>query len=290
VPAFRVPVHALPEPREPFARYGETDAGGRCPGPCPLRVFGDSQASFFAQRCFQPGTAKATFGTGTSVLFNIGRDCRLSSGGVVTALAWVLQGQRIYALEGLINYSAATLAWLKDQLGLIDDVAQAEPLATAVPDNGGVYLVPAFAGLGAPYWSADARAAIVGLTAFSKREHVVRAALESIAYQVRDVLDLMGVEAGVTLQALHADGGPTRNAFLMQFTADVAGVELRASDVPEASALGAAMAGCLGLGIHPSLERLSALRREVRTFKPQLAPAAVERLRAGWLAAVKRVL
>jgi len=288
---FGVPVHALPEPREPFARYGETDAGGTLPRAVPIcGVFGDSQASFFAQRCFQPGTAKATFGTGTSVLFNIGRDCRLSSGGVVTALAWVLQGQRIYALEGLINYSAATLAWLKDQLGLIDDVAQAEPLATAVPDNGGVYLVPAFAGLGAPYWSADARAAIVGLTAFSKREHVVRAALESIAYQVRDVLDLMGVEAGVTLQALHADGGPTRNAFLMQFTADVAGVELRASDVPEASALGAAMAGCLGLGIHPSLERLSALRREVRTFKPQLAPAAVERLRAGWLAAVKRVL
>jgi len=288
---FGVPVQALPEPREPFACYGETDAGGTLPRPVPIcGVFGDSQASFFAQRCFQPGTAKATFGTGTSVLFNIGRDCRLSSGGVVTALAWVLRGQRIYALEGLINYSAATLAWLKDQLGLIDDIAQAEPLATAVPDNGGVYLVPAFAGLGAPYWSADARAAIVGLTAFSKREHVVRAALESIAYQVRDVLDLMGTEAGVTLQALHADGGPTRNTFLMQFTADVAGVELRASDVPEASALGAAMAGFLGLGVHPSLESLSALRREGRTFKPQRAPAAVERLRAGWLAAVKRVL
>lgn len=288
---FGVPVQALPEPREPFARFGETTAGGLLPRPLPIcGVFGDSQASFFAQRCFQPGTAKATFGTGTSVLFNIGPAGRLSPGGVVTALAWVLQGQPIYALEGLINYSAATLAWLRDQLGLIDDLAGVETLATAVPDNGGVYLVPAFAGLSAPYWSADARAAILGLTAFSKREHVVRAALEAIAYQVRDVLDLMGAEAGVTLQELHADGGPTRNAFLMQFTADVAGVQLRAGDVPEASALGAALAGFLGLGIHQSLESLAALRREGRTFQPQLPAATVERLRAGWRAAVKRVL
>jgi glycerol kinase len=175
---FDVPLRALPEVRESAARFGETDAHGALPFRVPIcGVMGDSQASLLAQRCFQPGAAKATFGTGTSVLLNIGDQFRLSGRGAVTALAWVWHGRPTYALEGLINYSSATISWLKDQLGLIRDAAETEALARAVEDTGGVYFVPAFAGLSAPYWNPDARAAIVGMTAFTRKEHVVRAAL-----------------------------------------------------------------------------------------------------------------
>jgi len=288
---FGVPVRALPEVQESFVRLGETDACGALPKAVPIcGVMGDSQASLFAQRCYEPGMAKATFGTGTSVLLNIGSDWRVSGNGAVSALAWVHNGRPTYAFEGLINYSAATIAWLKDQLGLIKDAGETEALARAVPDNGGVYLVPAFAGLSAPYWSPAARAAIVGMTAFTKREHIVRAALESISYQVRDVLDMMRVDASVSLQALHADGGPTRNEFLMQFTSDVTGVELRVSEVPESSALGATMAGYLGLGYCKTLDDLAALPRQTRSYQPHLAAELVQEYHAAWLAAVKRVL
>jgi glycerol kinase len=288
---FDVPMKALPEVLESFARFGETDVGGALPKPVPIcGILGDSQASLFAQRCYQPGMAKATFGTGSSVLLNIGHDWRLSEQGAVSALAWVHDGRPTYAFEGLINYSAATIAWLKDQLGLIRDASETEALARSVEDNGGVYLVPAFAGLSAPFWSPDARAAILGMTAFTKREHIVRAALESIAYQVRDVLDMMRPDAGVALRALHADGGPTRNEFLMQFTADIAGVEIKVNDVAESSALGAMMAGLLGLGICGSLEDLFALPRETRSFHPALDTETVARWVDGWRAAVNRVL
>lgn len=288
---FEAPTVALPEVREPAARFGETDAEGTFAKPVPIcGVMGDSQASLFAQQCYESGSAKATFGTGTSVLLNIGETYRVAETGAVTALAWVIGGKPTYAFEGIINYSAATIAWLKEQLGLIRDASDAEGIARAVADNGGVYLVPAFVGLSAPYWSPNARAAIVGMTSFTKREHIVRAALESIAYQIRDVLDMMRGDAGLKLRGLHADGGPTRNEFLMQFTADIAGIDLRVSDVPESSALGAAMAGMFGLGICPSLDVLAALPREVRSFHPHLPPAKVKQLHDDWLAAVKRVL
>jgi len=251
---------------------------------------GDSQASLFAQRCYEPGSAKATFGTGTSVMLNVGHEFKLPGQGAVSALAWVYDGRPTYALEGLINYSSATIAWLKDQLSLIGDAAETDALARSVDDNGGVYLVPAFAGLSAPYWSADARAAIVGMTAHSRREHIVRAALESIAYQIRDVLEMMRDDAGVAPWSLHADGGPTRNEFLMQFTADVAEVELIVADVSESSALGAAMAGMLGLGSVCSLAKLAALPRQTRSYHPAMDAADVKQLVAGWQAAVKRVL
>jgi len=288
---FAVPMPALPEVRESAAQFGETDAGGILPQRVRiLGVMGDSQASLFAQRCYQPGMVKATFGTGTSVLLNIGDTLRLSEQGAVTALAWVWQGRPTYALEGLINYSAATIEWLKNQVGLIQSAAEVEAQAASVADNGGVYLVPAFAGLSAPYWSPNARAAIVGMTAFTKKEHIVRAALESIAYQVRDVLDIMRADAAVAVQSLRADGGPTRNHFLMQFTADLTGMELNVSEVAESSAWGAAMSGLLGLGLCESLDDLAALPRETRVFRPQMDAARVKQLYDGWLAAVRRVL
>lgn len=288
---FDVPMRALPEVRESAARFGETDLKGILPQPIPIcGVMGDSQASLFAQRCYQPGMAKATFGTGTSLLLNIGDQFQVSDKGAVTALAWVWKKKPTYAFEGIINFSAATIEWLKNQLGLIRDTAEVESLAVSVADNGGVYLVPAFAGLSAPYWNPEARAAIVGLTAHSRKEHVVRAALEAIAYQIRDVLDMMRGEAKVALQMLHADGGPTRNGFLMQFTTDVTGVSLSVAEVAESSAWGAAMNGLLGLERCHSLEELAAVPRQIKSFCPIMNAPEVKRLHDGWLDAVKRVL
>ncbi|HVM62642.1 MAG TPA: glycerol kinase GlpK [Verrucomicrobiae bacterium] len=288
---FHVPLRALPEVRESAAHFGDTDAAGVLPKRVPIRgVMGDSQASLFSQRCYQPGMAKATFGTGTSVLLNIGDRFRVPEKGAVVALAWVWQGKPAYACEGIINFSAATIEWLKNQLGLIQNTSEVEALAGNVEDNGGVYLVPAFAGLSAPYWSPDARAAIVGMTAFTRKEHIVRAALESIAYQVRDALDMMRADAAPEVRELCADGGPTRNGFLMQFTADMTGVDLKVSEVAESSAWGAAMNGLLGLGFYRSLEDLMALPRETKVFRPQMNAARVRQLVDGWQAAVKRVL
>jgi len=173
---------------------------------------------------------------------------------------------------------------------LILNTSDAEQLALSVPDNGGVYFVPAFAGLSAPYWSPEARAAIVGMTAFTRREHVVRAAQEAIAYQLRDVLDMLRGDAQLKLQTLHADGGPTRNPFLMQFTADLTRTEIQVAEVAESSAWGAAMNGLLSLGIHKSLDELVKLPRAQKVFRPKMNARQVKRLHAGWLAAVKRVL
>ena len=288
---FRVPMSALPEVRESASQFGVTDAGGILPKQIPIvGVMGDSQASLFAQRCYQPGTAKATFGTGTSVMLNIGDRLRVSEKGAVTALAWVWQGKPTYAFEGLINFSAATIEWLKNQLGLIQSAGEVEQLAMSVKDNGGVYLVPAFAGLSAPYWSPEARAAIVGMTSHTNKAHVVRAAQEAIAYQIRDVLDMMRGDAKVKLKTLHADGGPTRNKFLMQFTADLTRTEIKVAEVAESSAWGAAMNGLLGLGIYKSLTELAALPQAQNLFRPRMKEAEVKRLHQGWQQAVRRVL
>jgi glycerol kinase len=288
---FEVPMHSLAEVRESFARFGASDAVGTLPKKLPIcGVMGDSQASLFAQRCYEPGMAKVTFGSGSSVLLNIGDSFRRPKQGAVAALAWVLGGRATYALEGIINYSSATIAWLRDQLGLITNVDETAALAGSVPDNAGVYLVPAFSGLSAPHWRPEARAAIIGMTAHTRREHIVRAALESIAYQIRDVLQMMQQETNVKTRAVRADGGPTRNEFLMQFTADLAGVELEVAEVAESSAWGAAMAGLLGLGVVQSLDNLAALRRSTRRYRPTTKASDANELYAGWQAAVQRVL
>jgi glycerol kinase len=288
---FDVPPRALPEVRESSAQFGETDAGGILPRPVPIvGVMGDSQASLFARRCFQRGAAKATFGTGTSVLLNIGGKFRPPRKNSVTALAWVLGGKPTYASEGIINYSAATISWLQKRLRLLRAPREAEQVASSVADNGGVYLVPAFAGLSAPYWSSEARAAIVGMTGFTNRAHIVRAAQESIAYQIRDVLEAMRANASIKLQSLRCDGGPTRDRFLMQFTADITGVNLSVSEVTESSAWGATMNGLLGLGIYSSLEAFVKLSNKQTIFRPRMRASEVKRLYGGWLAAVKRVL
>ena len=288
---FGVPRRALPEVRDSTATFGATDFDGRLKRPVKIAgVMGDSQASLFAHRCFTPGSAKVTVGTGSSVLLNLGPQLRTGGDGAVSTIAWTHVGRPTYSFEGIINYSAATVAWLKDQLGLIKSVDECEPAAAGVPDNGGVYLVPAFAGLSAPYWAPDARAAIVGLTAHSHRGHVIRAALESIGYQIRDVLDAMRERAGVELRAINADGGATRNAFLMQFVADVTRLRVNVARMPDCSSLGAALAGAVGTGAYASLDELAAQPREVTNYEPRMPAAEVDRLVAGWNRAVAQVL
>jgi glycerol kinase len=288
---FGCPLAALPEVRASADRFGTTDAGGALPAALPIcGVMGDSQAALFAQRAFAPGSAKVTLGTGSSVLLNVGDRPRLARGGIVTTVAWVHEGRPTYAFEGIINATGATVAWLKDRLEVLRSADETEALASGLPDNGGVYLVPAFVGLGAPWWRPDARAAIVGLTPHSTRAHVARAALEAIAYQIRDVLDAMAAESGRPLVELSADGGMVENAFLVQFIADVARVDVRASTVPELSALGAALAGMLGTGVHSSLDDLRRLDLGVRRYSPEMPKDRADALHAEWQRAVARTL
>lgn len=288
---FEVPVEALPEVRESSARFGESDLGGALEQPIPIcGVMGDSQAALFAERCFRPGMAKVTFGTGSSVLLNIGDQILRSDNGIVTTIGWVYQGKPTYAFEGIINFTGATVAWLRDQLGLITSSAESESMARSVPDNGGVYLVPAFVGLSAPYWRADVKGAIVGLTPGSNRNHIARAALEAIAYLVRDVLGLMAQDAGITLDYVHGDGGAVSNQFLMQFVADITRTTVRASTLPELSALGAVLAGGLGMGVHTSLAALETLPQAFADYTPVMDASLAENNYAGWLTAVRQVL
>ncbi len=286
---FEVPIDALAEVRESFASFGNTDLCGLLPERVPIHgIMGDSQASLFAQCCFEPGQTKATFGTGTSVMMNTGDKCMTPDNGLVAALAWVRDGTPTYAVEGLINYSAATISWLKNQLGLIAAEADCEKLANAVDSCEGVYLVPAFSGMGAPYWRPEARAAIVGMTAFTRKEHVVRAALESIAYQINDVLQAIS-GTGVAPRRIHADGGATQNALLMQMVADTTRLEIVATVAPDNSARGVAMSGLFGLGVVDSLEQLSELACASVTYLPKLNPTIATSRIAGWHSAVQRV-
>ncbi len=288
---WEVPLRALPEVRESSAGFGDTLVEGRLTKPLCIRgVMGDSQASLFAQRCFRPGDAKITFGTGSSLLLNIGDQPRFSEKGVLTALAWVHGGIPTYAFEGLIISSASVLTWLRDQLGLAPDVSALEKLAQEIPDNGGVYFIPAFTGLGLPHWSASARAAITGLSSHSSRHHVARAAFESIAYQIRDALDAMRTEAGTPLRVIHGDGGPTVSKFLMQFTADITGMQLRVAAMSDCSALGAVRMGILGHNSHSIHEEALGPVDDETLFSPETNQADIEARYAGWRAAVRKVV
>jgi len=288
---FGVPIHALPEVRESRAQFGETDIEDVLSSPIPIcGVMGDSQAALFAQRCYDLGAAKVTFGTGSSVLLNIGGEMILSDSGIVTTLAWVYEGKPTYAFEGITNFTGATIAWLQNQMEIIANAAETEDLARSVEDNGGVYLVPAFVGLSAPYWEPNAKAAILGLTPHSTKAHIARAALESSAYRIRDVLSLMTQDAEVGMQYIHADGGAVSNQFLMQFVADMLGITVRASNLPELSALGAVFSGCLGLSIYSSLDELKRLPSGFIEYRPSMRPDLASELYAGWQAAVQQVL
>lgn len=287
---FGVPIRALPEIRDSTANFGEMVLGPAKGVPI-VGVMGDSQAALFGHRCFDPGEVKVTIGTGSSVMLNIG-ECRPKSvaAGTMSALAWRHAGTPTFGLEGIISYAAATLSWLRDQLGIIRDADEAEALAAGMSDSGGVFVVPAFNGLPAPHWRPAARAAIVGLTAHSGRAQIARAAIESIAFQIADVVDMLRNDAGIEPTSICVDGGATKNTFLMQLIADLAGVELIVPDVPDVSPVGVALAGAVGLGMVENIVAIRALPYAAHRFHPAKSRAEAQALRAGWNRAVKQVL
>jgi glycerol kinase len=253
-------------------------------------VLGDSHAALFGECGFRPGDAKATYGTGSSVMMNVGSEPLEPPEGIVLSLAWGQAGTVDYVFEGNIHCSGDTLKWLHDGVKLFDDYREMESTAASLPDNGGVYLVPAFAGLGAPYWEHGVRAIITGLERSSTRAHILRAAEESIAYQVNDLISEMRRDPRIPVADLRVDGGATRDAFLMQFQADILGMPIRVADIEDVSARGAAFVGGLATGLWPDRAALEGLWKERARYEPRMAEKARSRLIEGWRSAVQQVL
>jgi glycerol kinase len=287
--ALRIPRAMLPTVRDSIGIVGESDPEwfGRA---IPIAgIAGDQQAALFGQGCFEPGRAKNTYGTGCFLLLHTGERPRASTHGLLTTVAWSEGGRFEYALEGSVFVSGAAVQWLRDGLGLITDAAETEALARSVEDAGGVYLVPAFVGLGAPYWDERARGALVGLTRGTTRAHVVRATLEAIAYQTRDVVECMVADAGLRAGPLRVDGGASRNDFLMQLQADVLGVEVERPALTETTAFGAAALAGLAVGFWKDRDAIRAVTAAgARRFEPRMEPERREALYAGWKRAVER--
>ncbi|MGY4687815.1 glycerol kinase GlpK [Petrotoga sp. DB-2] len=283
-----IPSSLLPEVKPSSQIYGNTDAdvfGAEVP---IAGIAGDQQAATFGQVCYEKGMAKNTYGTGCFMLMNTGEKPIESKHGLLTTIAYGINGKVNYALEGSIFVTGAAVQWLRDELKIVDSAADTEYYATKVKDNGGVYVVPAFVGLGAPYWDMYARGTIVGLTRGSSKAHIVRATLESIAYQTRDVLEAMEADSGIKLKTLRVDGGAALNNFLMQFQSDILGVEVERPVVNETTALGAAYLAGLAVGYWNGQEELLRKWKRDALFTPQMAEDERERLYAGWKRAVER--
>ncbi|MEB3284739.1 MAG: glycerol kinase GlpK [Candidatus Sericytochromatia bacterium] len=287
---FGIPAPLLPTVRPSGCKFGDTAEIEILPAGIPIAaIAGDQHAALFGQNCFEAGQAKNTYGTGCFMLMNTGGKAVPSRNRLLTTLAWQREGAPpLYALEGSVFMAGAAVQWLRDGLGIITQAADSEALASSVPDTGGVYLVPAFVGLGAPYWDGFARGTIVGLTRGSSRAHITRATLEAIAYQTRDILDAMAKDSGVSLAELRVDGGATANNFLMQFQADVLGVSVVRQNQVESTAWGAAALAGLTTGLWESQEALSHLQSGDRRFEPSLSSPQRASLYSGWQRAVER--
>jgi glycerol kinase len=284
-----VPREVLPAVVDSAGVCGETVDLGWLPAGVPIAgMAGDQQAALFGQTCFAPGAAKNTYGTGCFALLNTGDRPVVSQHGLLTTLAWRIAGRTTYALEGAVFIAGAAVQWLRDGLGVIASAGETDALARSVDDTGGIYFVPAFVGLGAPYWDQHARGVIVGLTRGTTRAHLARAALEAIAYQSRDVLDAMAADAKASLGDLKVDGGATANDFLCQFQADVLDAAVERPAVIETTALGAAYLAGLGSGLWTSLHTVAAQRAVDRRFTPSMDPVARAEGYAGWRRAVER--
>jgi glycerol kinase len=284
-----VPRELLPAVVDSSGPVAETSDLGWLPAGVPIAgVAGDQQAALFGQACYETGSAKNTYGTGCFVLLNTGATPIASGHGLLTTIAWRIGGRTTYALEGSVFIAGAAVQWLRDGLGIIGHAAETEVLAESVTDTGGVYFVPAFVGLGAPYWDAYARGTLVGLTRGTTRAHLARAALEAIAYQSRDVLDAMAADAKVALRGLKVDGGAVANDFLCQFQADVLDAAVMRPRVIETTALGAAFLAGLGSGLWRSLDALASRQAVERTFTPRAGSPARATGYDGWRRAVER--
>lgn len=285
---LNIPRCMLPTPMPSSCIYGETDPallGG------PIKIAGaagDQQSALFGQACYHPGEAKNTYGTGCFTLMNTGERSVRSLSGMLTSVAWSLNGKTTYALEGSVFNAGSSIQWLRDEVGLIKDAAESGPLAETVPDNGGVYLVSAFTGLGAPHWDMYARGTMVGLTRGTTRAHIVRAALEGIAYQVKDLLDAMELDSGRQLSSLKVDGGASVSDFLMQFQADILRRPIDRPRMVETTAFGAAFLAGLAAGLWTELSEITELRQSERVFEPLMDAGTASRYHGEWLRAVER--
>lgn len=268
--------------------FGETDFEGVLPHTVPIHgVLGDSHGSLFGQGCLEPGMTKATYGTGSSIMMNVGETPVLSTHGIVTSLAWGMEGKVNYVLEGNLNYTGAVITWLKEDLKLIQSPVETEALAEKAVQDDFLYLVPAFSGLGAPYWDSRATASIVGMNRTTKRAEIVRAGVECIAYQITDIVKAMSQDAGVKVGELRVDGGPTKNKYLMQFQSNIADTIVQVPDSEEFSGIGPAYAAGLALGIWDEtiFENMNRVK-----YEPQMKKALRKEKYEGWKAAVKTVL
>ncbi len=285
---FNVPRSILPQVVSSSEIYGEVKLENELRGISIAGIAGDQQAALFGQTCFEIGTSKCTYGTGCFLLQNTGTNPVESKNRLLSTIAWSKSEKTIYALEGSVFVGGAVIQWLRDGLEIIEYSKDVEALATSVEDNGGVYFVPAFAGLGAPHWDQDARGMILGLTRGTGKAHIARAALESIAFQVADLLEAMRADSGIKLTELRVDGGATSNELLMQFQADILGIPVARSRISETTALGAAYLAGLAVGFWKSEAVLSAAAQVDKIFQPKMSVGDSSRLRESWRKAVAR--
>ncbi len=287
---LEIPNTSLPAVLPSSHRFGGTQGVSGVPDGIPIcSMIGDSQASLFGLGCLEPGLAKATFGTGTSVMIYVGEEAPSPPEGLAATLAWGVDGRVGYALEGIINATGTTMQWLRDGLRILDNVKDSGAIAAALPDNGGVYIVPAFAGLGAPYWTMDAAGLICGLTRGTSREQLIRAGLESMAYQVKDVIELAAA-TGCAPRELRIDGGASDNEFLLQFQADMLDVDLTRAPFGEVSALGAAHLAGLQVGLWEDLDAVKRQWHSQHVYRPKMKFDERNRLYEDWQLAVRRAL
>ena len=282
-----IPVEMLPEVKPSSCVYGETKGCLIGDGIPIAGAAGDQQAALFGQCCFESGDVKNTYGTGCFLLMNTGRDAVRSKNGLLTTIAVGMDGQVQYALEGSVFVAGAAIQWLRDDLRMLRDAASSEAYCLAVPDANGIYVVPAFTGLGAPYWDQYARGTIVGITRGTKKEHLVRATVESLAYQVTDVIEAMEKEAGVRLKSLKVDGGACANNFLMQFQSDILGAQVKRPGCIETTALGAAYLAGIAVGYWSGKDEVKVNWELERVFLPEMAEDDRRKLKKGWKRAVK---
>ena len=289
---FDIPRSMMPELKPCDAIYGETTVEGLFSKPIQIAgVLGDSHGALVGQMCFKPGSGKVTYGTGSSVMVNIGEDPQPAPEGLVTSVGFSAFGKTYYGYEGNIYSTGATLKWIADQLQLVGHPAEMEAQATSVDDNGGVYIVPAFSGLGAPWWQSDVKGAVFGLTFATTKAHFLRAALESIAYQIKDLVDVMAQATGGRLGEICADGGPTKNQFLMQFQADMLDTPVVCTEVDDASALGAVVMNGFARGLWKSFDEVTGLRKVTKVYQPDAEHATRNtQLYKGWRNAVGQLI
>jgi len=288
VEAFGLTLDCLPEFCMSDSLFGMTDLDGLLPKPVPIHgMLGDSHGALFGNQCFEPFTAKATYGTGSSVMMNAGTTPPSPIDGVVASLAWGMNGKAEYVLEGNINFAGAVIQWLVDDIGLIESTKNAGTIAKSVSDTGGVYLIPAFTGLGAPYFDNDARAAFVGMNRATKKAHLVRAAEECIAYQIRDVVEVINQCSQKQLSVLRADGGPTREMFLMEFQAGILNIPIEISQTEELSGMGAAFCAAIGAELTDRATIFS--KQTSRRIDPNIPTSTSDKLYNGWKCAVNMV-